>query len=72
MGTLDQVLARIAGQRVYIDTNLFNYFLDAYERYLPVAAALLQAARQRRFLLSPAGPLSRKLWSIPIAGVTPK
>ena len=49
MGTLDQVLARIAGQRVYIDTNLFIYFLDANERYLPVAAAFLQVARQRRF-----------------------
>lgn len=33
MGKISNILERIQGQRVYIDTNIFIYFLDRNERY---------------------------------------
>ena len=50
MGTLDSVLARLKGQRVYLDANVFIYFLDQYEKYLPVVIPIMQAAFDRHFL----------------------
>ena len=36
-------IARMAGQRVYIDTKVFIFFLDGNEKYLPVVGPILQA-----------------------------
>jgi predicted nucleic acid-binding protein len=33
MGKISSILERIQGQRVYIDTNIFIYFLERNERY---------------------------------------
>jgi predicted nucleic acid-binding protein len=33
MGKISSVLERIQGQRVYVDTNIFIYFLERNERY---------------------------------------
>jgi len=33
MGPIDQILSLIQGRRVYIDTNVFVYFLERNERY---------------------------------------
>ncbi len=49
MGKIEAALARLGGKRVYIDANIFIYFLDGNERYLPISTALLQAARERQF-----------------------
>ena len=43
MGKVAAAIARMAGQRVYIDTNVFIFFLDGNERYLPVVGPILQA-----------------------------
>lgn len=50
MGTLERILARLTGQRVYLDANIFIYFLDRSEKYLPVVLPLMQAAFDRHFL----------------------
>ena len=36
-------IARMAGQRIYIDTNVFIFFLDGNETYFPAVAPLMQA-----------------------------
>jgi predicted nucleic acid-binding protein len=41
--------ARLAGQRVYIDTNLFIYFLDRHPVYFSAVAALFQASMDQVF-----------------------
>jgi predicted nucleic acid-binding protein len=33
MDKMDNVLARIRGQRVYVDTNIFIYFFEQHDRY---------------------------------------
>ena len=48
MGAVDATLARIAGQRVYLDSNIFIYFLDRHPVYFDAAAALLQACAANR------------------------
>lgn len=50
MGALERILARLTGQRVYLDANIFIYFLDQSEKYLPVVLPLMQAAFDRQFL----------------------
>jgi predicted nucleic acid-binding protein len=44
MGKVEALWARLAGQRVYFDTNLFIYFLDRHPVYFDTVAALLQAS----------------------------
>lgn len=36
-------IARMAGQRVYIDTNVFIFFLDGNDKYLPSVGPIMQA-----------------------------
>lgn len=49
MGKIDDVLARIAGQRVYLDTNIFIYFLDRHPIHFDPVAALLRASINQAF-----------------------
>ncbi len=50
MGTLNTVLKDIAHQSVYIDTNLFIYFLDQNPHFFKIAATLLSAAESGHFI----------------------
>ena len=43
MGTITALLARMASQRVYLDSNVFIYFLDRNPVYFPLVAPLLEA-----------------------------
>lgn len=43
MGTITALLARMATQRVYLDSNVFIYFLDRNPVYFPLVAPLLEA-----------------------------
>lgn len=43
MGTIAALLARMAKQRVYLDSNIFIYFLDRNPLYFPLVAPLLEA-----------------------------
>ena len=48
MGKIDALIARMAGRRVYIDTNIFIFFLQRDERYFSVVAPIIQACSSRR------------------------
>lgn len=43
MGKVEAAIAHMAGQRVYIDTNVFIFFLDGNEKYMPAVGPILQA-----------------------------
>jgi predicted nucleic acid-binding protein len=43
MDKISQALARIKGQRVYIDTNIFIYFFEQHERYFEYVLLFFQA-----------------------------
>lgn len=43
MGKIDDAIARMAGHRVYLDTNVFVYFLDRNPDYFPVVAPIIEA-----------------------------
>lgn len=43
MGKIDDAIARMAGHRVYLDTNVFVYFLDRNPDYFPVASPIIEA-----------------------------
>lgn len=43
MGKIDEAVARMAGHRVYLDTNVFVYFLDRNPDYFPVVAPIIEA-----------------------------
>jgi predicted nucleic acid-binding protein len=43
MGKIDSLLERIQGQRAYIDTNIFIYFLARHEIYFEASARILSA-----------------------------
>lgn len=43
MGKIADTLDKLAGQQVYIDTNLFIYFLDQNPEFFTVASTLLAA-----------------------------
>ena len=42
MGKISTLLARIQGQRVYVDTNIFVYFLERHERYFDTVLPFFQ------------------------------
>ena len=48
MATIGEVLPRLKGQRVYIDANVFIYFLEKSAVYFPVVAELLSASAQHQ------------------------
>lgn len=43
MGKIEEAIARMAGHRVYLDTNIFVYFLDRNPDYFPVVAPIIEA-----------------------------
>ena len=43
MGKIAATLARMRGQRVYIDANYFIYFLARHEIYFEAAASVMRA-----------------------------
>lgn len=43
MGKIDDALTRMAGHRVYVDTNIFVYFLNRSPGFFAVVAPILQA-----------------------------
>lgn len=47
MGKIEALTARLAGQRVYVDANVFIYFLDRNETYFAAVAAFFQACLSR-------------------------
>jgi predicted nucleic acid-binding protein len=47
MGKVAAAIARLAGQRVYIDTNVFIYFLDKHNTYFEVVSQFFQACIRR-------------------------
>ena len=43
MGKIEEAIARMAGHRAYLDTNVFVYFLDRNPDYFPVVAPIIEA-----------------------------
>lgn len=43
MGKIGEAVARMNGHRVYLDTNVFVYFLDRNPDYFPVVAPIIEA-----------------------------
>lgn len=43
MGKIDDAIARMTGHRVYLNTNVFVYFLDRNPDYFPVVAPIIEA-----------------------------
>lgn len=50
MGKIDSVIARMAGQRVYLDTSIFIYFLDQSPEFFDVAASFIEAAESGKII----------------------
>ncbi len=42
MDKIVQALARLRGQRIYVDTNIFIYFLERHERYFDAVVPFIQ------------------------------
>lgn len=47
MGKVASTIARVSGQRVYVDANVFIYFLDKHVTYFDVASQFFQACTKR-------------------------
>lgn len=50
MTKLTAAIARMAGHRVYIDTNIFIFFLEQDQVFFPLVAPVIQACAQRSIL----------------------
>ena len=50
MGTVSALLAKLKGQRVYIDANYLIYFLDRTEPYFDVLVPIFQACDRSDFM----------------------
>ena len=48
MGKIAAALSRLEGQRVYIDANVFIFFLAQHSKYFPVVAPIFQACMAQR------------------------
>lgn len=48
MSKLESTLTRMSGQRVYIDTNVFIFFLERTDALFEVAAPFIQACANRQ------------------------
>lgn len=49
MGKIDTLLAKLAGQRVYIDANFFIYFLNQQAPYFDIVVPVIQACDKGQF-----------------------
>ena len=43
MGTIDETINRLKGHSVYLDTNVFIYFLDQNPDYFPLVGPIIKA-----------------------------
>ncbi len=43
MGTIAEILKRLQGHKVYLDTNVFIYFLDRNPDYFRLVAPIIEA-----------------------------
>jgi hypothetical protein len=50
MSKLESAIARMAGHRVYIDTNVFIFYLERTDALFEVAAPFVQACASRQLL----------------------
>lgn len=50
MGKIDAALARMAGHRVYLDTNVFIYFLDRNPDYFSVVRPIIAAIESGKII----------------------
>lgn len=50
MGAVGALLDRLAGQRVYLDTNVFIYFLEQNANYFESVAAIIEACAAGKFI----------------------
>ncbi|MDO8437355.1 MAG: type II toxin-antitoxin system VapC family toxin [Nitrosomonadaceae bacterium] len=50
MGKIESIIARMAGQRAYLDTNVFVYFLDHNPEFFQTAAVFIEAAESGRII----------------------
>ncbi|MDR7052494.1 hypothetical protein J2X54_004999 [Duganella sp. 3397] len=50
MGQVIPVLQAMCGQRVYLDTNVFIYFLDGNLQFFPAAEPVLRAISNREII----------------------
>jgi predicted nucleic acid-binding protein len=50
MGKIVKLLAKLKGQRVYIDANYLIYFLDKAENYIDIVAPIFQSCDRGEFL----------------------
>jgi predicted nucleic acid-binding protein len=51
--TINDLLAMLAGHRMYIDTNAFIFFLDRHAKYFPVVAPIFEACfKQKIFAIT--------------------
>ena len=48
MGKIEALISRLRGQRVYIDTNIFIFFLDGNPSYARVVGSLFQACVEKQ------------------------
>ena len=63
MGQIVPMLQLMRGQRVYVDTNVFIYFLEQNTEFFPAAAPVLQAMDKRDFLALRVKLRWRRQWS---------
>jgi predicted nucleic acid-binding protein len=50
MGKITNLFDKLAGQSVYIDTNLFIYFLDQNPKFFSIAVSILEAIESDHFV----------------------
>ncbi|MDD5319976.1 MAG: type II toxin-antitoxin system VapC family toxin [Methylococcales bacterium] len=50
MGEIAALLARMCGKRVYMDTNVFIYFLEQSEGYYEIVAPIIEACEAGKFM----------------------
>ncbi len=50
MGKIAALLARISGKRVYMDTNIFIYFLEQSDGYYECVAPIIEACEAGKFI----------------------
>ena len=50
MGKIAALLARMSGKRVYMDTNIFIYFLEQREGYFECVAPIIEACEAGKFI----------------------
>jgi len=65
MGTIEGTLKRLQGHKVYLDTNVFIYFLDRNPDYFRLVAPVIEAVEAGLIIALETLPLL-KYWSNPI------